>query len=385
MQAYHFMKKLCTLMFLAGLTFMACRQGEGPLNSLDQKKNSLARLKTQLQGLQQEIATLEQEIQAMDTTVRQQKTRLVRIEEVVPSTFTHYIDIQGRITAEDELMVSPRTAGTVASILVKVGSQVRAGQVIGTLDDAILKQNLAVLQNQLDFATDLFNKQKALWEQNIGTEVQYLSAQNNVETIKKQMAALKEQNDLNLVKSPINGVIDEVFFKIGQTVAPGSPCVRVINLSRLTAKAEVAEAFAGKIKEGNTVVIDIPDLNKQINTRLSYIGKTINPIGRTFTVNSALKTDPALMPNMIAVLRIVDYQKNQAIVLPVNYIQKDSRGSFVFVAQQEGDRWVAHKKVVTIGQIYDKSAEILQGIQAGDRVISVGYLETNDGDLLSIQ
>lgn len=384
MQVHHIMKNLYIIIVATSLLLQACQQGEGPLNTLEHKKAELARLKTQLQTMGDEIALLEQEIQDMDTTVRVEKARLVKLEEAVPTTFTHYIDIQGRISAEDEMMISPRTAGTVSSISVKAGSQVKAGQVIGRLDDAIIRQNVAVVENQLAFATDLYNKQKALWDQNIGTEVQYLSAQNNVETIKKQIKALLEQQDLNLIKSPISGVIDEVFFKIGQTVAPGSPCVRVINLSRLTAKAEVAEAFAGKIREGNPVVVDIPDLNRQIQTRLSYIGKTINPVGRTFGVQSILKTDPALMPNMIAILRIIDYQKTQAVVVPVNYIQKDGQGSFVFVAQQEGERWVAHKKPVTTGQIYDKSAEILTGIQAGDRVITVGYLEVNEGELLSI-
>lgn len=378
------MKKIYVIFIAGGFLFQACQQGEGPINNLDNKRAELARLKTQIQTINEKIAVLEQEIQELDTSVRVEKARLVKTTEVAPATFTHYIDIQGKISAEDELMVSPRTAGTVSSILVQVGSQVRSGQVIGLLDDAIIKQNLALLQNQLDFATDIFNKQKSLWDQNIGTEVQYLSAQNNVEAIKKQIAALQEQKNLNLIKSPISGVVDELFIKIGQTVAPGTPCVRVINLSRLTAKADVAEAFAGKIKPGNPVVIDIPDLNKQIQTKLSYIGKTVNPVGRTFNVQSELKTDAALMPNMIAVMRIIDYQNNQAVVLPVNYVQKDGIGSFVYVAQQQGERWVAHKKSVTVGQIYDKSAEIVEGIQVGDRVISVGYLEVNDGELLSI-
>ncbi len=374
------------LIAIFSLVVLAACQPDGNTNDLAGKKAQLTTLKSQLSQLNGQIAALEKEIAALDTTQKKEKTKLVSFETLTPAAFNHFIDVQGSVSADQEILVTPKLPGTITRILVKVGDKVKQGQLLAEMDDALMRQNLAALQTQLDFTTTLYNKQKALWEQNIGTEVQFLSAKSQKEALEKQIAALQEQWEMYRVKAPIAGTIDDITMKIGQPSAPGNAygAIRIVNLSQLKVKAELAEAYAGKVREGNAVLLNFPDINRQINARVRYVGKVINPSNRTFTVEVGLPAGSAdVIPNMVALLQIVDYSRPNAIVIPLNLIQKGAAGDFVMVAADDNGRKIARKVPVTIGQIYMDKAETTSGLKAGDRLIVAGYQDLNDGDALA--
>lgn len=373
------------LIVLLSLAILASCTSESGTNDLAGKKAQLTTLKSELATLNGKIIALEKEIADLDTTQKKDKTKLVSIETLTPTVFNHFIDVQGSVTADQEIIVTPKLPGTVTRILVKVGDKVRQGQLLAELDDALMRQNLSALQTQLDFTTTLFNKQKSLWDQNIGTEVQYLSAKTQKEALEKQISTLQEQWEMYRVKAPISGTIDEISMKIGQPSAPGNVygAIRLVNLSNLKVKAELAEAYAGKVREGNEVLLNMPDINRQIKARIHYVGKVINPSNRTFTIEVLIPGGSAgLIPNMVTLLQIVDYSRPNTMVIPLNNIQKGIDGDYVMVVAEENGKKTARKVLVTIGNIYQDKAEITSGLKAGDRLIITGYQDLNDGDLL---
>lgn len=373
------------LIVLLSLALLASCKPEADTNDLAGKKAKLTTLKSELATLNGKIAVLEKEIAAMDTTQKKEKTKLVSLETLTPTVFNHFIDVQGSVVADQEILVTPKVPGTVTRILVKVGDKVRQGQLLAELDDALMRQNLSALQTQLDFTTTLYNKQKSLWEQNIGTEVQFLSAKTQKEALEKQIATLQEQWEMYRVKAPISGTIDDVSMKVGQPSAPGNVygSIRLVNLTNLKVKAELAEAYAGKVREGNEVLLSMPDINRQIKSRVHYVGKVINTSNRTFTVEVLLPGGSAnVIPNMITLLQIVDYSRPNTMVVPLNNIQKGIEGDYVMVAVEENGKKTARKVPVAIGNIYQDKAEITSGLKAGDRLIVTGFQDLNDGDAL---
>jgi RND family efflux transporter MFP subunit len=240
----------------------------------------------------------------------------------------------------------------------------------------VYRKSLEELESSRDFAKNVFLKQKNLWDQRIGSEIQYLTAKNNLDALEKKISTVREQLEMTKVKSPINGTIDVVDLKSGQLFAPGMPGLRVVNFESLKVKAEVAEAYIAKVKTGDVVEIQFPDLNKTIKSTLTYSGKVIDPVNRTFGVQVSVNDKGLdLHPNMVAVLMIADYRSKDAFTLPVSVVQTTPDGSYVFVI--EGKKAV--KRDVTIGQLYNGMQEITGGLKAGDQVITTGFQDLADG------
>jgi RND family efflux transporter MFP subunit len=251
------------------------------------------------------------------------------------------------------------------------------------LDAEIVRRQIDDLKVSLSFATDVYNKQKALWEKQVGTEIQYLSAKNNKENLEQKLNTLMENLDMYKIKSPINGTIDEVFLKIGQNVAPGVPCFRVVNNGVLKAKADVSETYASMIKQGNEVKLLFPDLeNKEISSTIQFTSRVISQMNRTFTIEASLPASNDFIPNMICVMKVKDYQSKNAIVVPVNTVQRTETGTFVVVAQVVNGKQVAIKKDVKVGKVYQGKIEILSGLAVGDLIITTGYQDLNDNEFI---
>jgi membrane fusion protein, multidrug efflux system len=249
------------------------------------------------------------------------------------------------------------------------------------MDDQLLRQNLNELQTQIDFATSIYNKQKSLWDQQIGSEVQYLTAKNNKEALDRKMATMHEQWGMTQIKSPINGTVDNIFIKIGQAVMPGVPCINVVNLSGLKIKAEVAETYISKINKGDDVLILVPDLNLKFPSKVTFASSVVNPTSRTFTVEVRLtKADARLKPNMIAVMKINDYNSPNAISVPINVVQSSSDGNYVLTLTNESGKNLVAKKVVETGLSYNGTIEIKKGLDAGEKIITSGYQDVNPGE-----
>ncbi len=377
------MKRIINVLLLLVGIGMVASCGSG--NSIEKKKEQVEKLKSKQADLSSQIKTLEEEILALgDTSSKsKEKVKYVAVTPIAVANFEHYIDVQGRVDGDENTTISARAMGPVINVFVKTGAQVKKGQVLAELDGEIVKRQLDDLRTNLKFATDVFNKQKALWEKQVGTEIQYLSAKNTKESLEQKLAALNENLDMYRIKSPINGTIDEVFVKLGQNIAPGIPCFRIVNSNELKAKADVAETYASQIQEGNQVRLLFPDLeNREVSSTISFTSKVISQMNRTFTIESRLPSEKNFIPNMICVFKVRDYQNKVAIVVPINTIQKTESGTFVVVAELQNGKTVAMKKEVKVGKIYQDKAEILSGLTAGEQLITTGYQDLNDNELI---
>ncbi|MEW6701340.1 MAG: efflux RND transporter periplasmic adaptor subunit [Bacteroidota bacterium] len=346
------------------------------------KQAQLDKLKKQRTEIDAEIKTLETELAAESGNKENKKTRSVLISALDFQPFQHYIEVQGKVDGNENVIVSAKMGGAVSKILVKEGDNVTTGQVLAELDNQVILQGMEELKTALNFATTMYEKQKSLWDQKIGTEVQYLSAKNNKESLEKKLATFQEQLEMMQLKSPINGTVDGIDIKIGQTIMPGMPAIRVVNLSNLKVKAEVAEAYSSKVKKGNDVLIYFPDMKKEIRSVIGYSAKVINNTTRTFMVESPLENSLEYNPNMIAVLKIADYKQDSSIVIPLNIIQNVGGSVYVYVAVNEGGKTISRKKEVVVGQIYNGNAEIKSGLTKGDKLIVTGFQDLNDGELI---
>jgi RND family efflux transporter MFP subunit len=325
---------------------------------------------------------LEAEIAATDTSAKVVKIKDVKVTAVQPTGFRHYIDIQGAVDAEDNVAVQPLQPGKVMRILVNEGDQVKAGQLLAELEHDIQTKQLNSLQPQLDLAKDMFARQQRLWDQKIGSEMQYLQAKTQKESIEKQMETLQEQIDMSLIKAPIAGTVDHVGLKIGQIAMSMTvePAFRIVNLSNLKVKGEIAEAYASKVKKGNPVLLHFPDLNKDVTANISFVERVIDPLTRTFTTEANLSGDNSeYHPNQVVILKVVDYENTAAFVIPINSVQNSSTEQFVYIAEQEGDHFIARKRLVQVGNTYDGNAEILAGLNANDQLITSGQFDLADG------
>jgi RND family efflux transporter MFP subunit len=372
------MKTLYTLIF-ATLFLSACggKQAADP-------KAELAELKKQQADISTRIKLLEKEIAATGTTAGKAKQYEVVVKELTATLFTHYLDVYGKVDVDENVNVTAMIPGTVKKVYVKSGQRVSEGQLLAELDNEATLAGIEEAKTGLAFAVEMFNKQKKLWDQKIGTEVQYLGAKNAKDQAEKRLATLNETLDMSKIKSPISGNVDEVILKVGQATAPGAPGIRVVNMSGLKAVADVAESFAGKVKEGNDVVVRFPDLNKEVNGKVSFSSKVINQLNRTFFVEVNLAGNDDYQPNMLAIMKIVDYQKNDAVVVPVNTIQNSEEGQYVIVAESKDGKLVAAKRNVKVGYTYESNCEITEGLKPGDKVVVTGFQDLNTGDLLKM-
>lgn len=356
----------------ASALIVACTNNSGD------KKVQLEELKKQQTSIASQIALLEAEIAKAEG--KKDPSKIVAFTEMAPQVFNHYIDVQGKVDAEEEVTLTPKMAGSIVRINIKPGDAVREGQVLAEIENGSMSNSVAEVRASYELAKTVYDRQKNLWDQKIGSEIQYLQAKNNKESLEKRLAAMQDQWDMYRIKSPINGIADAVDIKVGQVVAPGIPAIRVVNLSQLKVKAEVSETYSTRVKQNDNVIISFPDIKKEINTSLNYAGKSINPINRTFEIE--VKLDPKkvdVRPNMIAVVKVADYTNNAAYVVPVNLIQTGKEGSYVFVADGNKVNATAKKRLVETGMSYNGNIEIKSGVTRGDKVITTGYQDLIEG------
>ncbi|WP_461100864.1 efflux RND transporter periplasmic adaptor subunit [Spirosoma koreense] len=356
----------------------ACSQEKK--SDLQSKRDELAELKSQQTELTTKIKALEADVAKLDP----KKTDETRVKEVTvaplaASTFKHFVELQGTIDAKNNVQVSPKSGGVVTAVYVKEGDQVRAGQPIAKVDDQLLRESIAEVKTQLSLANTVYEKQANLWKQQIGTEIQYLQAKNNKESLERRLSTLDAQLSQSTVTSPISGVVDQVNVKIGQSAMPGAGLVRVVNLSQLKAVAKVSDTYSGSVRKGDAITVEFPDINKKLNSRISFVATMVDPLSRTFTIEAPLPSDNALKPNMLARIRINDQTQANAIVINQNLIQDTENGKLVYVAVNEGGKKIAKAKTVKTGQAYGGQIEVTQGLQSGDQIVTAGYQDLVDG------
>lgn len=349
--------------------------------SAPDQKAELEKLRAERTAIETKIAVLEEELAKTDT-VKNEKTVLVVATPLQTQSFKTYIEVQGRVDADESVSLSTEMPGTITKVNVKAGDQVSKGQVLAETDARAIFQQIADLQNSLDLANQVFEKQKNLWEQKIGTEIQYLQSKNTKESLEHKMATMQEQVRMSKIISPINGTVDEVNIKMGQAVAPGMGAISVINFSNLKVKADVAESYTARIKTGNEVLVLFPDMKDSVSSKIQYASRGINAMTRTFNVEVLLDNKKEYHPNMVAKLKINDYKSDvPKVVIPVKFIQKGTDESYVFVAENG----ITVKKVVKISREYSGMAEIASGVNAGELLITDGYDLINEGDKINVK
>ena len=357
--------------------------GDKKLNK-SEKMVQLEKLKTELAEVNQKIKALEKDLMLTDTTYAENNQKTVGVTELKAETFNAYLEIQGSVDARQNVDVTARVPGVVTAIYAQEGQNVKAGQTLAQLDDQVLRKNLQAMKTQLDFATNVFNRQKSLWDQKVGTEVQYLTAKNTVESIENQIAALNEQIAMYRITSPISGSVDLVSVKLGQTTAPGVPAIKVVNLSQLRVMADVAESYAGKIKVGNVVEAYPAGAETPVKLKVDFLGKVIDPINRSFKAEINVTNNKDLFkPNQLVVLKINNYSQANAIVIPVNLVQKDDVSDYVYVVGQADGINVAERRNVVLGMANQDKIAIAEGLKVGDLLITQGSAEINAGQAIN--
>ncbi|HSZ73150.1 MAG TPA: efflux RND transporter periplasmic adaptor subunit [Cytophagaceae bacterium] len=363
------MKKINLLLLLATVVAYAC--------SAPDKKAELADLKKQRDDLMAQISKLEKEM-PKDTANKEntQKKAIVITSDLVPQLFAHYVEIQGKVDSDQNVRVSPKSGGVVQDVFVERGQTVSKGALLAQIDASTTIAGINEVKKSLELSKEIFAKQQRLWDEKIGTEVQYLQAKNQKESLEKKLASLNEQYELSRIRAPFTGLVDEIYVRVGEATAPGAPAFRIINNGSLKAVAEVPESYISSIQKGNLVKLYFPDAKKEINSKVQTAADVIDPVNRTFKIEMPLTGEAkSLKANMIAYVSIKDYQKENAIVIPINIVQRTAKGDFVYVVENNK----AIMTPVELGLTYKSQVEVLSGLKPGTKIITVGYQDVVDG------
>lgn len=367
-----------TLIFISTTLLAAVLLNACGASTKNDPAAELDKLKAEKTKIEAQIAELEKQVGKPAP-----RMRTVSLTEIKTSVFKHYVDLQGRVEATESVMATSKIPGALKKVYVQNGENVRQGQLLAELDDNVMLKGLAELQGQLATATDIYNRQKSLWDQKIGTEVAYIQAKNAKESLERSIATMKEQWAMTKIYAPTGGTADIVLLRAGQAIAPGVPLCNIINLSKLKVRGEVTEAYSARVRQGDQVQVFFPDLNKEITTRVTFVSKTINPTTRTFTVECALPGSD-FHANQIAVMKIIDYTNPKTVVIPVNIIQTADDGDFVLTAEKSGDHQAVVKKVlIKQGRNYAGNVEVLSGLNSGDQLINTGFQDVNAGETVA--
>jgi membrane fusion protein, multidrug efflux system len=380
------MYKLTPVMVLIMVIAMACGSSSSPAKK-DDKKTELKKLREEQTKLSEKIRKMEDEIEKTDTSAEAQaNAKLVEIKPVATDKFTHYIDLQGKVDAENIAFVSPRgMGGQVKAVYVKQGDHVKKGQLLLKLDDAVTRQQIAQLKVQLDLAQTLYERRKNLWDKQIGTEVELLQAKTNVENLEKQIALLNEQHSMANVYAEISGVADMVNIKVGEYFTPstaGMKGIRIVNTNALKVTVEVPENYLHKVDKGSQIEITLPDINKTVTSKVSVKGSIIDPSSRSFYIEAKIPSSKDFRPNQIALVRIQDYEADNAITIPMNTLQNDEKGKYVMVAVNENGKLLARKRQIEVGELYGNNLEVKAGLKPNDALITEGFQGLYDGQLV---
>lgn len=370
------------IVFLAGCGSSSLKDEK---NSLANKKAELEKLKGQQKDLNDKIVKLQDDIAKSDpSAVKADNAKLVSLAPIEPGNFAHYIQLQGKIDALNVAYVSPRGGpGQVKVVYVKQGDFVKKGQLLLKLDDELPKKQIDQLETQLAYAKDLCQRQENLWAQNIGTEVQVLNAKNNVTQLEKQIATAKEQLSFTNVIAEISGQLNTVNVRPGE-IFSGGPQMQIVNSSDLKVMVQVPEKYIDRVVVGNTLQVKIPEANnKTFETKITVAGKLIDPNTRSFYVEGKIPSDKDFRPNQIAIVGIKDYAADNVITIPMNTLQNDEKGKYVLLAVKEGDKLVARKRPITVGELSGDRLEVKSGLQQGDQLITEGFQGLYDGQAIT--
>lgn len=353
------------------------------------------------ESIRKEISELKNESFAIDKKINELEKQLaslgakqtgglipVEVKVVGPQSFDHFLELSATVEAENDAMVSPETSGQIKRILVSKGQSVRVGTPLVRLTSEIMDNSIMEVRNQLSLAKDIYEKQKALWNQKVGSELQYLQAKNNKEALERKMATLHSQLNLSTVKAAFSGVVDDIYQKEGELAMPGKPILHLVNPSSVKIKAEASESFVGTIKRGQMVDVQFPsNPDVKLNLPVTRVGNVVDLQSRTFPIEVTFANNKGskILPNQMATLVLKDFSNPKAFVVPSLIVKNDEKGQFLFVAHNGPKGPVAKKVYVKAGMTYQDNTTISSGLKAGDRVIVAGFNQVSSGSPLSVK
>ncbi|CAN5335264.1 efflux RND transporter periplasmic adaptor subunit [soil metagenome] len=374
------MKNIFTAVLLSALFLAGCGGG----NTREAKEKELAKLNKERDALTAKITAIETELGK--DTIERPNGREVTTLAVSEKHFKHFIDIQGTVTSDENVSVTTDMGGTVMQILVKEGDRVSKGQTLVVLDDDIIRKQLEELQVSLNLAKTVYEKQKALWDQKIGSELQYLQAKNNYEGLQGRVASAQAQQNRTRIKSPINGTVDNIDVNIGELASPGRQILRVVNLSDLKVVADAAENYIGSVSQGDSADITFPAIGLTRKAKVTYVGQVINSTNRTFPIEIRLgNKENTLKANLLAVIQVIDYESKKALVVPTRYVIELGKDYIVYISDVDSTgSAVARRQIVKTGKSYNGETEILEGLKLGDIIIAEGSRDVSNGEDIKV-
>ncbi|HET8809402.1 MAG TPA: efflux RND transporter periplasmic adaptor subunit [Flavobacteriaceae bacterium] len=386
------MKKI-QLILLASLVLSSCGNTEentvetviesGQLSQIRAKKSELHQKQ---QALKQKMALLDAAIEKLDTI--DQRT-LITVQVLNDTIFKHYIEVQGNVETDENIIIYPEFSGVLEKIYVEEGQQVSKGQILAKIDDGGLSSQLAQLKTKAALAKTTFERRKNLWEQKIGSEIQFLQAKSNYEAMQSSVEQLQSQLAKTVVRAPFSGVIDQVISDEGQVVSPGAnQLFRLINLNEMYVTADVPENYLGSIEKGTEVLVDMGSIGKEFEGKIKEVSSYINPNNRSFQVKVSVPNNKGLVkPNLIATIKLNNYTAKNAIVVPQSTVREDAKGNKIaFVVDQKSDSLgVAQKIVVETGKNYQGKVEIKKGLKAGQILVLKGSRSIRDGEKVKVK
>ena len=373
------------------LILSSCGSGsKDEKGSLGDKKAQLEKLKNDQKKLNDQIAKLQNEIGSTDTSSSLNKGKLIAASPVTEQAFEHYIDLQGRVDADNVSIVTPRggqmQASQVKQLFIKKGDFVKKGQLLAKLDDDVLQKQLQTMKTQLAYAEDVYRRQKNLWDQGIGTEMQLKTYENNVNNLKDQINTTTAQWEMTNVRSDVNGYVEQLNLKPGEIftgMAGNNPQIQIVNNSSLKVVTEVPENYLSKIKEGTPVDIKLPDANLEFESKIALMNRAIGLNSRSIVTEAKIPYNQSVHINQVAQVRIKDYANPRAIVIPLTVLQTDENGKYVYVMDTENGKKVAKKKIVQVGEIYGNNIEVKGGLNVGDQLITEGFQSLYEGQAVT--
>jgi RND family efflux transporter MFP subunit len=374
------MRKILPIVIVI-LIAAACSQSEDK----EDIKEQIKQYKDEVSQLNLKIKELEQQL----VDIGEIEDRLitpVKVNVLSPRPFNHFFQVSGTVDAVDKAYISPEISGQVEAILVSEGEYVKKGQLLARLNTSITQNTIEEVKTQLELATTLFEKQQQLWDKNIGSEVQYLQAKNNKESMESRLKTLQAQLDMAYIKSPIDGIVDMVHIEEGELAMPGIQIMQVINLGKITILAEVSEKYLPVIRKGDNVTLSFPTFpDLKMEVPVYRTGNVINLGNRTFPVELRIDNiENKLKPNILAIMTFLDFNVQEALIVPSIIVKKDLKGEYVYVARESGGRLVAKKVYITPGRSYNDESMVVDGLKAGDKVITEGYSLVTDGTEVKI-
>jgi RND family efflux transporter MFP subunit len=368
------------LVILFALAATSCSK-EGATDA-ERKKQELADARKEYQELKTKINTLESELKELDPEFAKETDKAILVSSFVPgkNTFQHKFDVRGSVKSKRNVLMSAEIPARIDRVHVRQGQNVSKGQLLVSLDADVLNNSIKELETQLELANTIYERQARLWEQKIGTEVQYLQAKNNKESLESRLATTKSQIAQANLRAPFSGSVDEVPAREGEMASPGIPLVRLTSPEDMYIEAEVSERFLGKVVPGDRVEVQFPMQEKSIESTVAAVSDVINPENRTFRVDVRIPgSNIDLRPNQVTILQITDYVKKDAISIPTRLLLRDDQGEYVYAIEKKGKDDVAKKIRVKSGMTYSGQTEIIEGLKGDEQLIDKGFRDVAEG------